>query len=197
MILTDVDGVLLNWIHGFKEFVELKGFTVDTDEPYHYDLRTWLKTDNVLPLIEEFNYSSYFKQLKPIAGAVDAMSRLSKKYQIVVISSCGVGLEEARTENLVNVFGDIFKDIICIPLAVSKERYLARYKNCWWIEDNYEHAKSGADLGHTTLLFKKYTNQTHRDNHIGRTPIEDNLVFIDHWEHAETLINFNDGINNK
>ena len=66
IILTDCDGVLLDWETTFVEWMGTKGFTPDPGEfGYEMAKRFGMKKQKVKDLIREFNESAWIGYLKP------------------------------------------------------------------------------------------------------------------------------------
>lgn len=168
MILTDVDGVLLDWFGGFKSYLLERGIQVeDVAEPDDWSMVGWVHHDNIPSLIAEFNASPEFGRL---SAYPDALKKLRSLYHdghpIVAITSCSDDpvTHEARRVNLEAEFGPIFEKLICLPLMKSKVGELAAYPlaaNTYWIEDSLHGAQAGVDVGHHTILIERKYNKKH------------------------------------
>lgn len=159
MILSDIDDVALNWLGGFREFLQRVNISVNTDHPLSWDLGKWVNHHSVKDLVEEFNSSPAFEKLDPVEGAVKYLTLLSEEHEIVGITCCGIQAMEARQRNLRHVFGDVFTELMCLPLDGDKTAALKKYPTSWWIEDKFENAVIGANVGHISLLFDKSYNR--------------------------------------
>jgi len=164
LILTDIDGVVLDWLSGFITFLEKKGVKVKPDvEQMMWNLSEWIECDNVDALVLEFNSSEGFKTLMPYEDAEWFMPKLANLYEFVAITSCS-DTEEAinsRKTNLYSVFGNFFKEIHCLPLQADKTPYLEKYKDAIWIEDVHINAVKGQRAGHETFLITRPWNKDH------------------------------------
>ena len=80
LILTDCDGVLLNWENSFIDWMCEQGFTPDPNQ-YGYDMgkRFGERKAKIKSLVREFNNSAWIGFLKPHLDAVDGVARLAEK----------------------------------------------------------------------------------------------------------------------
>lgn len=172
MILVDIDDVLLDWIGGFEAFVKSKGIQTKTNRPMNWDLGAWIEHDRVIDLVTEFNNSRDFGTLLPVDGAVGAISQLAEKHEIHAITCCGESEDiiRRRAVNIKAFFGDDIGKITCLPLGVSKIDALKVYpKGSVWIEDKWENAVDGAELGmRSILLDKPYNGGQKQDERVTR-----------------------------
>lgn len=159
LILTDVDGVLLEWEGAFHEWMKEKGF-VRNDIPT-YDMHVVYNKEkaHIKALIREFNESAWICCLKPFRDAVDGVFALySKGYRFGAITSLSKDpfAAKLREQNLREVFGDVFDFVTCIDTGADKDEALLPFKDSgmYWIEDKPENAKLGADFGLKSLLVR-------------------------------------------
>lgn len=160
LILTDVDGVLLDWETAFVSWMSAKGFSPNVDDfSYEMHVRFGEKKHRIKELIREFNESAWIGFLEPFRDAVMGVSMLaSHGYRFGAITSLSEDEYAARLRayNLTQVFGDVFDFITCIDTGADKDQALLPFKNSglWWLEDKPENAKLGADLGLKSLLIR-------------------------------------------
>jgi len=165
VIITDVDGVLLDWEAGFYRWMEQKGHTRPNVESHQYCLaQSWRMPDWVIRhLVEEFNASSNTAFLKPYGEAGHYMKRLAERgYRFITCTSFG-GTESSRALrrfNLENVFGDVFDEHNIIELHGDKTPVLSRWRGSerWWLEDNINNARKGLDVGLRPILMRQPHN---------------------------------------
>lgn len=174
MILTDVDGVLLDWFGGFRKFLRAKGIGVRDGDPALWSMEGWIDATNIQELIAEFNRSPGFAELEPYDDAQRMVAALASHHDFVAITSCldEPLTHEMRRKNLEKHFGPVFKEIICLPLMKSKLEYLKKYPKSWWIEDSMHGAKAGEEAGHKSILINKPYNQF---------PIDSGIVRDNNW----------------
>lgn len=166
LILTDVDDTLLIWLKGFEFFLEKEhDIKVSETPPDGWALGEWMgiPEDKVRPYIEEFNHDSWeFGCLPVLEHAKSQLSMLNQAYgyRFVAISSCSnhpltVALRKA---NLFHIFGDVFEEVHCLPLAQHKSDYLKNYEPTWWVEDRYVNAVEGLECGHKPIMLRNSQN---------------------------------------
>ena len=169
IILTDIDGVVLDWEEGFSVWMEHHGH--DTVEGYKefYDIhkRYGMERPVSKKLVEQFNSSAAIGFLPPLRDAQYYIKMLHEKhqYQFVAVTSLSSDpyAQKLRERNLEKLFGgNTFKDVICLSCGADKDEILAelaeQYQGCYWIEDKVENAKIGAALGYDTLLMEHKYN---------------------------------------
>ena len=109
-----------------------------------------LKTFSLM-LSNLFNQTYMLKKLPPVEGSVEAIQKLHKSgYKITVVSSYTTDFEamKSREENLINVFGPVFQEIVSLPLHASKREWLSHQdKNSIFIEDASKNIEDAIDVG--------------------------------------------------
>ena len=180
MILTDVDGVLLDWFGGFRDFLLWKGIEVENAfEPADWSMVGYVNHPNIQGLIAEFNSSPEFGELMAYADALITLQNLhAQGHEVVAITSCSAdpAVHAMRLKNLESEFGFKFKDLICLPLMKSKTAVLSQYTpnpGTIWVEDSLHGAQSGVETGHKTFLINRRYNVGHETNRA--------VVRVDNW----------------
>lgn len=160
-MLTDVDGVLLNWIDAFENNMKKQGyesnpiFSGDMGIPIEKMFN--IPRSEAIQKIYEFNRSEHMYNLDVMPGAVEAIKKIYTKYnRIHIITACGEEAKNARIYNLRNKFGDIFEAIHFVEIEKSKKKILLNYQNykSYFIEDNYKHALDAKELGLRPIILK-------------------------------------------
>lgn len=172
-VLLDCDDVLLDWIAGFIPFARNRlGLDVDPRGPGQFDLTPWLKVkshDEMRAILRKFNEGSDtgFDALPPIPGAVTAIRELRESgLTLRVITSCSAdpAVRLRRCENLENVFGrNVFDEIICLDMGVSKADALRAQPMSTWIEDLPKNALEGHRIGHRACVLSAHHNGPDRE----------------------------------
>ncbi len=164
-ILTDVDDVLLSWLNGFASFVnQTYNMKLDPTMNKSWDIRHWLNMSDweTVNLITEFNERSYlFGCLSPVNQSVNGVKKLADEgYKFTAISACSTNESTVnlRKANLVNVFGQVFEQIICLPRRSSKISTLETFEPSFFIDDNYQHTIEGLYCGHTPICLETSHN---------------------------------------
>jgi FMN phosphatase YigB (HAD superfamily) len=169
VILTDVDGVLLNWEYAFKIWMEQRGFTLDTGN-LNYDIsdRYGLPAGEGYSLVQIFNESAAIGFLPPLRDAMYYVDLLHRKhgyvFRAITSLSTDVSAGKLRTENLHKLFGDtVFEDILCIGTGADKDEALEPYRDSGllWIEDKIENAELGQRLGLQSILVEHGHNMNY------------------------------------
>lgn len=196
-ILTDVDGVLLNFVKGFAEFLKSKSlFKEELDSEIqgnkYFDLKDLIILDCPIEcesLINEFYSSEYVGQLKEQQeGLRNIIKSLSNEFNLICITCIGTSdhLKEQRRINLINVFGDHFEEIHCINLNDSKEEFIfdlsKRYNVFTYIDDRLKHINESINAGIKPILFTQ--GHKHTEN-------SDDFHIMDCWHQIHDFIKLN------
>lgn len=182
-IYLDCDGVLLNWIDSYVD--HLKDFWDKDDikgKPKNWDLIsfTGMTEDEIAKTIYHFNNKCWkFGCIKPVKYSKEYLKKLKHDWnaEFTVLTCCSDSESSIvlRKANLVNVFGDIFEDIICLPLHASKKDALESFSPGLFIEDKFSYALQGADAGHKTYVLR----YDHNKEFEGK---DERLKFVDDWK---------------
>lgn len=185
-VLTDVDDVLLSWVRGFKKYMKNLGYELPDGKKriFTYSLATayQMEEEKIIKLIHDFNESFEFGNLDPVARSVETVKNINKKgIKFVAITQCSDKPKsiELRYKNLLSLFGDVFDDIICMPLSKCKSDYLKLYTPTIWIEDKPKNALIGHDLGHEAILLRRDHNHDFKD---------DKIIIANNWTDIEKNI---------
>jgi hypothetical protein len=159
VILTDADGVLVNWNKAFEKFMSIEGYPKieGTDHEYNLTHRHGLDARRILDYVAEFNESSEIAKLEPFADSVEYVKKLANLgFSFIVITSISDHplAKINRTTNLTELFGPIFKEIHCIEMGASKYHTLLEWADTgyFWIEDHMRQAEAGYEVGLRPLL---------------------------------------------
>ena len=172
VILTDCDGVLLDWFTAFNEWMVTKGYkSIDNIESKYniHEIYHMYKSDSKL-LIREFNNSAWMYDLTPLGASIKYVRKLYEEHGFVFhcITSLSDDPKAAklRKMNLENVFGKgIFTKIECLPCGADKDSALEMYRGseCFWLEDKVENADLGIEMGLRSILI----GHTHNKDYTG------------------------------
>lgn len=169
IILTDADGVLVNWLDGFEKFMNERGYPRAPNSEHEYAIPKRHKNvpeEVVYSLIHEFALSGHIANLEPYADSVKYVKLLSEQgFRFVVITA----LSDAplatlnRMKNLHGHFGNVFNDIQCIKMGAMKTEYLRPWEGSgyFWIEDHPKQANAGHELGLKSVLINYPHNLDH------------------------------------
>ena len=157
VILTDCDGVLLQWEQAFHEWMQLNGFEQIGKGHYDIDMMYHLPQGFSKTLIKIFNESAWMGYLDPVPGSVETVKKLAEegyKFTVVTSQSTDAVANKLRKRNLIDHFGDVFEDFVFLDTGQGKVEALSKWKssNIFWIEDKPENAFAGATVGLVALL---------------------------------------------
>jgi hypothetical protein len=179
LILTDCDGVLLDWSFKFNQFMKNKGYTLTDDYPYKYGIENWfneiLDKKQSREIVVEFNDSAWIAHLPTFRDAVKYVKKLNEEHGYVfgVITSLTDNpyAIELRERNLYSIFGaNVFDFIKCVApgsgawgTGTDKDVELFKFKDseCWWIEDSVLNAEVGLKYGLNPILMSHPHNQSY------------------------------------
>ena len=138
--------------HGFKKIP-------GGDLNYNIGKRYGIDSDQGKKLIKMFNESAAIGFLPPLRDAMYYVKRLHEEFgyvfHCITSLSTDPSAQKLREMNLAKLFGDtVFEKVICLDTGADKDEALAQYKDtgCWWIEDKYDNALVGHNLGLNSLL---------------------------------------------
>ena len=170
IILTDCDGVLLNWNRAFSAWMEAKGHVLQNDHTYDISDRYGISRSEGHQAVLDFNSSPEVGFLPIQDDALRPVRQLSAMgYGFLVTTSLSDDpiARSRRIKNLEMTFGkNIFLDAICLPLGASKEPYLEAHRDSgrWWIEDKPENAVLGRKMGLNAVLYNQPNNKHFETN---------------------------------
>lgn len=171
IILTDADGVLLDWEWAFSVWMREQGYTMlDTAKKSYYLHEHYqeLEKKDSKKVVKQFNESASIGFLPALRDATYYVKRLHEEhgYQFRVITSLSKNKDAQRLRdmNLRKLFGDAIETITCLDTGADKDEALAPYKdsNMWWIEDKPENADVGHSLGLKSILVEHGHNMHHQ-----------------------------------
>ena len=175
VILTDVDGVLLDWVYSFTQWMErhhyemVEGGESVYDVQKRYGIETELEKERVVRM---FNESAWIRKLPPLRDAVKYVRKLHEEHGYIfrVISSLSTDTYAGhlRTKNLNELFGPtVFETFVYLDTGEDKDAALEQYRDsgCWWIEDKPENAALGTSLGLESIIMDHPFNQDLQAEH--------------------------------
>ena len=174
VILTDVDGVLLNWEYAFKVWMEARGYKLDS-EARDYDIhqRYNISYEEGKRCIRTFNESAAIGFLPPLRDAMYYVDLLHRKHGYVFHAITSLSTDPSagklREENLRKLFGPTaFEKVQCIGTGADKDEALEPYRGSylWWIEDKVENAELGDRLGLHSMLMEHGHNMFYDNDDI-------------------------------
>lgn len=168
VILTDVDGVLLDWAYAFTQWMERHNFEMVPGAENEYDVnkRYNLTVPEKERIVRMFNESAWIRKLPPLRDAIKYVKKLHEEHGYVfrVISSLSEDTYAGhlRTKNLIELFGPtVFESYVYLDTGADKDEAMEQYRDsgCWWIEDKPENAALGTSLGLESIIVDHPFNQ--------------------------------------
>jgi hypothetical protein len=161
VILTDVDGVLLNWGYAFDIWMRDKGVGPVNPTEYAIDKMYDIPREEGKLLVRLFNESASIGFLPPLRDAVQYVRKLHEEhgyvFHVITSLSNNHNAQTLRTMNLKKLFGEtVFERFIYLDTGADKDEALAEYKDSGyiWIEDKVENAIVGDKMGLESLVME-------------------------------------------
>lgn len=164
IIVTDVDGVLVDWEQSFDAFMTERGYAKVDPEAYSIGLRYNIPISAGKRLIREFNESSHIENLTPLRDAVEYINRLNDigyKFHCITSLSNKDDAHSRRRKNLTNLFGNVIDRFVILDTGADKDQALEEYQDtqCVWVEDKVTNAVVGSALGLDSIIMQHNYNR--------------------------------------
>lgn len=163
VILTDVDGVLLNWEYAFDCYVQEHGFKKVPGSEFKYNIgkRYGISEEQGRVLIKNFNESAAIAFLPPLRDAMYYVKRLHEQHGYVFHAITSLSRNQhacqLREMNLKKLFGKtVFERFVFLDTGADKDDVLSEYRDteCWWLEDKIDNCIAGTKMGLRSLLME-------------------------------------------
>ena len=172
VILTDCDGVLMNWEYAFNVWMENNGYVEKENSQLVYDMgdRYGITHEEKKRLVKLFNESSSIGFLPPLRDAMHYARKLHEEcgyiFKVITSLSTQPHAVDLRKKNLTKLFGTAIDDVICLETGADKDEALEPYKGSGllWIEDKYQNAEVGAKLGLNSIIVEHGHNMDYNSN---------------------------------
>ena len=191
LILTDIDGVCLDWEYAFDVYLQTHGVNkVEGGElKYHIGKRYGIDMEQGMSLVNTFNESAAIGFLPPLRDAMFYVKRLHEEhgytFHAITSLSKDKSAQELRIMNLHKLFGPtVFDKILFLDTNAPKDEILEQYKDTgyYWIEDKIVNAVVGQKLGLKSLLMEHGHNMDFEHPEIPR---------VKNWKEIYELITGN------
>lgn len=166
IILTDCDGVLLDWEFHFTKWLERHGYERVEKDVYCMATAFGLEKFEANRLIRMFNESATIRKLSPLRDAIKYVRKLHEEHGYIfhVISSLSDDeySQHLRTKNLRELFGEaVFDRFVYLDCGADKHEALEQYaeSGCVWVEDKQENADIGLYYGLDSILMDHTFNK--------------------------------------
>ena len=189
IILTDVDGVLLEWENHFTKWMISRGHKLKENYKSEYDMgkrfiyyakvfasdKEFGEASNDIKIaIREFNKSAWMATQPPMPGSQTWIKLLhAEGWTFIPISSqtSDIPAQELRKRRLEELFGeDTFYNFHILETGQDKDDVLAEFHGTglWWIEDKWTNAMAGLKYGLKPLFVSHPYNQEYSHPDITR-----------------------------
>ena len=188
LILTDADGVLLDWEWAFNVWMQEHGFEEVPGSKLNYDMsmRYGIPKEQVKKLIRLFNESAAIGFLPALRDAMYYVKRLHEehgfRFHCITSLSLDPNAQKLREMNLNKLFGtSAFERIVCLDTGADKDDALQEYEGtgCYWLEDKIENAEAGYRAGLRSLLVEHGHNMHH---------YHEGITTVKNWKEIYQLI---------
>ena len=183
VILTDCDGVLLDWSYAFDQWMHRHSYEINPSYKSNYAMaaRFGLDKDESRRLIRMFNESATIRKLPPLRDAIKYVRKLHEEHGYIFHAITSLSNDQyaqhLRTKNLIELFGPtVFEKYVYLDCGADKDEALLPYaeSGCWWIEDKIANPNLGWGLGLNSLLMA-------HDHNASREPDPD-VPRVENWK---------------
>ena len=204
IILTDVDGVLLEWEHHFTEWMLQRSYfdnevgegyvgkkvypyklLDDKKDTYEMAERFGLTKTEVRKEIREFNKSAWMGNQPPILESQTWVKLLAAEgWTFIPITSqtSDIPAQLLRKKRLGELFGDhIFTNYHILDTGADKDSALAEFHNTglYWVEDKPKNAVAGLKYGLKPILI---------DHPYNRDFNHPEVIRVSNWKQIHSLL---------
>lgn len=154
VLLTDLDGVYVDWVSGFVAYMDSIGI-----KALHADPKIFTMTD-IFPQVEkpwmhikDYQGSEFYAQVKAYDGALEAYKELvDNGVKIIAVSSCGLDEQTVKSRTAFVESQGVFTDMILLEMAAPKIDVLNSFKRAVFIDDQPIVALEGLEAGHVSMI---------------------------------------------
>lgn len=163
VILTDCDGVLMNWEYAMNVWMQSQGYEMIDGGETCYDMGDRYGLDHELKkrLVRQFNESAAMGFLPPLRDAMYYVDLLHRKhgytFHMITSLSKNEHAQQLRIQNTRKLFGETaFTRFIFADTGADKDDVLSPYigSGLIWIEDKLENAELGDRYGLESILME-------------------------------------------
>jgi FMN phosphatase YigB (HAD superfamily) len=186
LILTDIDGVCLDWEYSFHNWMTRHGYEMQEGGEKEYKIGKRYKTCDGMRLIRMFNESAWIRKLPPLRDAMHYVKKLHQEHGYVFHAITSLSEDDysqhLRTKNLREMFGDtVFEKFIYLDTGAPKDAVLAKYKDSglYWLEDKPENCEAGLTVGLRSVLVEHPHNVDYQ---------HPDVIKVKNWQEIYQLI---------
>jgi len=198
IILTDVDGVLLEWEHYFTKWLQLRSYfdkNGNRNYPYklldsgqdNYDMskRFGISKETISQEIREFNRSAWMGTQRPMLESQTWVKLLhAEGWTFVPITSqtSDIPGQALRKKRLGELFGEhVFSNYHILGTGADKDSALAEFHDTglYWVEDKPKNALAGLKYGLKPILIDHPYNKDF--NH-------PDIIRVNNWKQIHEIL---------
>ena len=198
IILTDVDGVLLEWEHYFTKWLQLRSYfdkNGNRNYPYklldsgqdNYDMskRFEISKETISQEIREFNRSAWMGTQRPMLESQTWVKLLhAEGWTFVPITSqtSDIPGQALRKKRLGELFGEhVFSNYHILGTGADKDSALAEFHDTglYWVEDKPKNALAGLKYGLKPILIDHPYNKDF--NH-------PDIIRVNNWKQIHEIL---------
>ena len=167
VILTDCDGVLMNWEYAMNVWMQTQGYKIVEDGQQYYDMKDRYNLPSSVGrrLVRQFNQSAAMGFLPPLRDAMYYVDLLHRKhgytFHMITALSNNEHAQLLRIQNCKKLFGETaFTKFIFCDTGEDKDEVLEPYRDSGliWIEDKLLNAQTGDRLGLESIMVEHAHN---------------------------------------
>ena len=187
IILTDVDGVLLEWENHFTQWMVSRGHDLVPNYVPAYAMHTRfnLNEDFVRKQTHEFNKSAWMSTQPPMPDSQTWVKLLhAEGWTFIPITSqtSDIPAQELRKRRLEELFGkNVFENYFIFETGASKDKALVEFRDTglYWVEDKWTNAVAGLKYGLKPLFI---------DHPYNREYSHPNITRVNNWKEIHKIV---------
>ena len=198
IILTDVDGVLLEWEHHFSKWMLQRTLFDERGARYHphrllpdkqntYEMaeRFDVTKDEIRKLIREFNRSAWMGTQRPMLESQTWVKLLAAEgWTFIPITSqtSDIPAQQLRKKRMGELFGDhVFTNYHILGTGADKDSALSEFHDTglYWVEDKPKNAVAGLKYGLKPILI---------DHPYNRDFNHPEVIRVSNWKQIHSLL---------
>lgn len=179
VIIQTAPNILHHYNITYNTNISLKDYYTHSEVLWGTDHKTFLSR------IHKYLDSDGYRQLQPFNDAIDAIKKLSEKYELHIVTARPDILTNTTEQMVSKYFPDVFNSVIFTNHSSINQRSKADICNQlnadYLIEDSLHHAEVAASQGISVLLFGNYPwNQAH--------DLPDNIKRVNDWRQVRNIL---------
>lgn len=159
-ILSDIDGVVVDWFKGYAQFLVSKGVKYTGKMPSLFTMEdVFPELEKPYRFINEYQASDFYKNAPMYSDVKQSLQRLSGyNVPVTFVTSCGDHdeIKQVRTHYLETHLQGLYEGVIFLPLGDDKRSVLSQYTQCdhevLMIDDQEVVLNVAKDCGLTPVL---------------------------------------------